>query len=106
MRNTLLKMLAALMWALTACADVVPVQNFDLEKVGKMFLKVWLNAVDLVLHTSHLWFLSQMTGKWFTTGFASNAQWFVNQKASMKMGTAMLTPTEGGDINLSYATLK
>lgn len=47
-----------------------------------------------------------MTGKWFIAGFASNAQWFVNHKASMKMGTAMLTPTEGGDIDLSYATLK
>lgn len=39
-------------------------------------------------------------------GFASNAQWFVNHKPSMKMGTAMLVPTEGGDIDLSYATLK
>ncbi|XP_003967901.2 lipocalin-like [Takifugu rubripes] len=78
MRNTLLNMLATLMWVLTACAEVVPVQNFDLEK---------------------------MTGKWFTAGFASNAQWFVNHKASMKMGTATLTPTEGGDIDLSYTTL-
>lgn len=58
MRNTLLNMLATLMWALTACADVVPVQNFDLEKVGKTFLKVLLNAGDLVLHISHLWCLS------------------------------------------------
>lgn len=47
-----------------------------------------------------------MTGKWFIAGFASNAQWFVNHKALMKMGTAMLTPTEGGDMDLSYATLK
>lgn len=49
MRNTLLPMLAALAWALTACADVVPVQNFDLEKVGKMLPKVRLNPGDLVL---------------------------------------------------------
>lgn len=47
-----------------------------------------------------------MAGKWYTSGFASNAQWFVNHKATMKMGTAMLTPTEGGDMDLSYATLK
>lgn len=50
MRNTLLNMLATLMWVLTACAEVVPVQNFDLEKVGKTFLKVLLNAGALVLH--------------------------------------------------------
>lgn len=48
MRNTPLPMLAALAWALTACADVVPVQNFDLEKVGKMFPKVRLNPGELV----------------------------------------------------------
>ncbi|CAF97961.1 unnamed protein product [Tetraodon nigroviridis] len=78
MRNTLLKMLAAMMCALTAYADVVPVQNFDLEK---------------------------MAGKWYMSGFASNAQWFVNFKSTMKMGTAVITPTEGGDVDLSYATL-
>lgn len=38
MSNTLLKMLAAMIWAVTASADVVPVQNFDLEKVGKMLI--------------------------------------------------------------------
>lgn len=48
MRNTLLKMLAAMMWALTASTDVVPVQNFDLEKVGMLMLKVWVKAGDLV----------------------------------------------------------
>lgn len=58
MRNTLLNMLATLMWVLTAYAEVMPVQNFDLEKVGKIFLKVLLNADDLVLHISHLWCLS------------------------------------------------
>lgn len=39
-------------------------------------------------------------------GFATNAQWFVNRKDTMKMGTAMLVPTEGGDLDLTYATLK
>lgn len=33
MRNTLLRMLAALMCVLAVCADVAPVQDFDLEKV-------------------------------------------------------------------------
>lgn len=46
-----------------------------------------------------------MAGKWFIVGFASNAQWFVNHKAEMKMGTAMVVPT-AGDLNLSYANLK
>uniref|UniRef100_A0A3Q3VWM5 Lipocalin/cytosolic fatty-acid binding domain-containing protein n=1 Tax=Mola mola TaxID=94237 RepID=A0A3Q3VWM5_MOLML len=78
MRNTLFKMLAALMCALSACANVMPVQDFDLQK---------------------------MTGKWYMVGFASNAQWFVNHKANMKMSTAMIQSTDGGDIDLSYATL-
>lgn len=47
-----------------------------------------------------------MTGKWYMVGFASNAQWFVNHKANMKMSTAMIQSTDGGDIDLSYATLK
>ncbi|XP_044032817.1 lipocalin-like [Siniperca chuatsi] len=78
MRNTLLRMLAALMCSLAACADVTPVTDFDLEK---------------------------MAGKWYITGFATNAQWFVNHKAGMKVGTAMLVPTAGGDLDLSYANL-
>ncbi|XP_077951948.1 prostaglandin D2 synthase b, tandem duplicate 1 [Gasterosteus aculeatus] len=78
MRNTLLRMLAALMCVMGACAQVSPVEDFDLDK---------------------------MAGKWFIVGFASNAQWFVNHKAEMKMGTAMVVPT-AGDLDLSYANLK
>ncbi|XP_031138103.1 lipocalin-like [Sander lucioperca] len=78
MRNTLLRMLAALMCVLAACADVTPVQDFDLQK---------------------------MAGKWYVVGFATNAPWFVNHKAGMKMGTAVLVPTAGGDMDLSYANL-
>ncbi|XP_070784122.1 lipocalin-like [Enoplosus armatus] len=78
MRNTLLRILAALMCALAACADITPVADFDLEK---------------------------MAGKWYIVGFATNAQWFVNHKAGMKVGTAMLVPTAGGDLDLSYANL-
>lgn len=78
MRNTLLRMLAALMCALAACTDVTPVQDFDLQK---------------------------MAGKWYMVGFATNAQWFANNKAGMKMGTAILVPTDGGDLDLSYANL-
>lgn len=48
----------------------------------------------------------QMAGKWYIVGFATNAQWFVNHKAGMKVGTAMLVPTAGGDLDLSYANLK
>lgn len=77
MRNTLLRMLGALMCVLGACAEVTPVQDFDLEK---------------------------MAGKWYIVGFATNAQWFVNNKAGMKIGTAMIVPT-GGDLDLAYANL-
>ncbi|XP_049420653.1 lipocalin-like [Epinephelus fuscoguttatus] len=78
MRNTLLSMLVALMCALAACTEVTPVADFDLQK---------------------------MAGKWYMVGFATNAQWFVNHKAGMKMGTAVLKPTDGGDLDLSYANL-
>uniref|UniRef100_A0A3Q1GM51 Prostaglandin D2 synthase b, tandem duplicate 1 n=1 Tax=Acanthochromis polyacanthus TaxID=80966 RepID=A0A3Q1GM51_9TELE len=78
MRNTLLKMLAALMCTLATCADVMPVKDFNLE---------------------------MMAGKWYLVGFATNAQWFVNHKASMKSGVAQLSPTEGGDLDLSYSKL-
>ncbi|XP_075936752.1 lipocalin-like [Anarhichas minor] len=77
MRNTLLRMLGALMCVLAACAAVTPVQDFDLQK---------------------------MAGKWYIVGFATNAQWFVTNKAGMKTGTAMLVPT-GEDLDLSYANL-
>jgi len=78
MRSTLLRMLAALMCSLAACAEVPPVADFDLQK---------------------------MAGKWYMVGFASNALWFVNHKAGMKVGTAMLVPTAEGDLDLSYANL-
>ncbi|XP_041823370.1 lipocalin-like isoform X2 [Melanotaenia boesemani] len=78
MRITLLRMLATLTCVLAACAEVVPVKDFSLEK---------------------------MAGKWYMVGFATNAQWFVNHKDSMKTGTAIIVPTEGGDMDLSYTNL-
>lgn len=45
-----------------------------------------------------------MGGKWYVAGFATNADWFVNKKSEMKMGTAMMTPTAEGDLNLSLAS--
>merc|ERR1712035_223281 len=78
MRSTLLRMLAALMCSLAACAEITPVADFDPQK---------------------------MAGKWYMVGFATNALWFVNHKAGMKVGTAMLVPTEVGDLDLAYATL-
>ncbi|XP_040036256.2 lipocalin [Gasterosteus aculeatus] len=49
--------------------------------------------------------LQEVAGKWYLIGFATNAQWFVNRRASMKMGAAMLTPTADGDLDISYASL-
>nr|XP_057915370.1 lipocalin-like [Doryrhamphus excisus] len=79
MRNTLVKMLAALMCTLAAFADVVPVQDFDLQR---------------------------MTGKWYLVGIASNAPWFVSNKATMKLGTAVIAATDGGDMDLTYSHIK
>ncbi|KAM7370018.1 hypothetical protein PAMP_011304 [Pampus punctatissimus] len=78
MRNTLLRTVAALMCMLAASADIMPVNDFDVEKFG---------------------------GKWYIVGFATNAQWFVVNKAGTKVGTAVIVPTAGGDMDLSYANL-
>ncbi|KAK2859366.1 hypothetical protein Q5P01_003986 [Channa striata] len=79
MSKTLLKMLGTLMCVLAVCADVTPVKDFNLEK---------------------------MTGKWYIVGFATNAQWFVDHKAEMKVGTVVLVATADGDLDFSYANLK
>ncbi|XP_047462498.1 palmitoyltransferase ZDHHC23-A-like [Mugil cephalus] len=46
-----------------------------------------------------------MTGKWYVIGFATNAQWFVTRKATMKMGTTTFTPTLTEDLEMSYAAV-
>ncbi|XP_032408086.1 lipocalin-like [Xiphophorus hellerii] len=78
MTTTGLRMLTALTCVLAASANTTPVPDFSLEKVA---------------------------GKWYMAGFATNAQWFVNHKDTMKMGIAMMVPTDIGDLDLSYATL-
>ncbi|KAM4533322.1 prostaglandin D2 synthase b, tandem duplicate 1 [Odontesthes bonariensis] len=78
MKTTLLRLIAALACVLAAYAEVMPAKDFNLE---------------------------QMTGKWYLVGFATNAVWFVNHKDSMKVGTVMVEPTAGGDLDLSYANL-
>ncbi|XP_077592077.1 lipocalin-like [Stigmatopora nigra] len=76
MLNTPLKMLVALMCILATYADITPVQNFDLQR---------------------------MAGKWYMIGFATNAPWFVNNRAGMTMGTTIFTPTAEGDLELRHA---
>ncbi|XP_042164615.1 lipocalin-like [Oncorhynchus tshawytscha] len=61
---------------LVACVNVMPQKDFNLEK---------------------------MAGKWWAVGFATNAKWFMNRKASMKMGTSMMLPTAGGDLDINCA---
>ncbi|KAI7792801.1 lipocalin-like isoform X1 [Triplophysa rosa] len=77
--SVVLKMMCVLLCAVFVSAEVMPMTDFDLEKVG---------------------------GKWYLVGFATNAKWFATRKASMKMGTSMLTPTMDGDLDLNSASLK
>ncbi|XP_051737615.1 lipocalin-like [Ctenopharyngodon idella] len=77
--TVVLKMLCVLLCAVFASAEVMPMPDFDLEKMG---------------------------GKWYLIGFATNAEWFVSHKADMKMGTAMLVATAEGDLDISYSNLK
>uniref|UniRef100_A0A671TQD7 Zgc:153704 n=1 Tax=Sparus aurata TaxID=8175 RepID=A0A671TQD7_SPAAU len=74
----LLTVLGAVLCSWTASSEVVPQADFNPQS---------------------------MAGKWYLVGFATNAQWFVNRRDSMKVGTAMFTPTADGDLDLSYASL-
>lgn len=74
----LLTVLGAVLCFLTVSSELVPQADFNLQG---------------------------MAGKWYLIGFATNAQWFVSRRASMKVGTAMITPTADGDLDLSYASL-
>ncbi|KAI7792803.1 lipocalin-type prostaglandin D synthase-like protein, partial [Triplophysa rosa] len=76
--SVILKMMCVLLCAVFVSAEVMPMTDFDLDK---------------------------MSGKWYIIGMATNAEWFVSHKANKKMGTAMLVPTEDGDLDLSYANL-
>ncbi|XP_069368756.1 lipocalin-like isoform X2 [Paralichthys olivaceus] len=75
MRNSLLMKLGTLMCVLAVHADIMPVKDFDMEK---------------------------MAGEWFIVGYASNAQWYVKQKENMKLGTNVLKPADDGDLDLTY----
>ncbi|XP_030625163.1 lipocalin-like [Chanos chanos] len=79
MAAAVLRLFGVLLCALIACAEVMPMSDFDLQG---------------------------MSGKWFIIGFATNAEWFVSHKDNMKMGTAMLVPTESGDLDITYANLQ
>ncbi|CAL8365126.1 unnamed protein product [Lota lota] len=79
MATALLSVLGILLCSLLVTSDVVPQDNFNLQAVA---------------------------GKWYLISFATNAQWFVDHRSSMKMGTAMLTPTAADDLEMSYASLR
>jgi len=73
-----LRVLGALLCAMSISAGVIPKKDFTVE---------------------------QMAGKWYMVGLATNAQWFVNHKSGMKQGTATVAPTAAGDLQVQYATL-
>ncbi|XP_050989157.1 lipocalin [Labeo rohita] len=80
MTTVVLKTLGVLLCAAFISAQVMPMPGFDLEKMG---------------------------GKWYLVGFATNAERFVSHyKADMKMATAIMVPTEDGDLDLSYSHLQ
>ncbi|KAK7926084.1 hypothetical protein WMY93_008394 [Mugilogobius chulae] len=46
-----------------------------------------------------------MSGKWYLTGFATNAQWFIRHKVTMGMGTSTFTVMDG-DLDMPFESLK
>ncbi|XP_077078243.1 lipocalin-like [Siphateles boraxobius] len=79
MTTTVLGLLGVLLCAAAVSSEVTPQTDFDIKGVA---------------------------GKWYLIGFATNAEWFVTRKANMKMGIAMLTPTDEGDLEIAYSSLK
>nr|CBA10399.1 prostaglandin D synthase [Platichthys flesus]CBA10402.1 prostaglandin D synthase [Platichthys flesus] len=75
MMNSLLMKLGTLMCVLAVHADVMPVKDFDLEK---------------------------MAGDWYVVGYASNAKWFVDSKEETKLGTQIFKPGHDGHMDLVY----
>ncbi|XP_073682699.1 lipocalin-like [Garra rufa] len=75
MKTVALKTMCVLLCAVCISAQVMPMPDFDLEKMG---------------------------GKWYLVGFATNVKHY---KDEMKMATATMVPTEDGDFNLSYSHL-
>ncbi|XP_048042833.1 lipocalin-like isoform X1 [Megalobrama amblycephala] len=78
MPTTVLGLLGVLLCALAVSSEVTPQPDFDVKGVA---------------------------GKWYLIGFATNAEWFVARKANMKMGVAMLTPRDEGDLEMAYSSL-
>uniref|UniRef100_UPI0037E98D38 lipocalin-like n=1 Tax=Semicossyphus pulcher TaxID=241346 RepID=UPI0037E98D38 len=74
----LLTLLGAVLCTMTVSSEVLPQADFNVQG---------------------------MAGKWYLVGFATNAEWFVSHKNSMKIGTAMFTPTADGDLDISHASL-
>ncbi|CAI5643720.1 unnamed protein product [Oreochromis niloticus] len=76
--HLLLTLLGAMLSSLMVSSEVQPQADFDIQAIA---------------------------GKWYLIGIATDAQWFVSHRASMKMGTAMITPTADGDVEVSYSSL-
>uniref|UniRef100_A0A669EXB5 Zgc:153704 n=1 Tax=Oreochromis niloticus TaxID=8128 RepID=A0A669EXB5_ORENI len=76
--HLLLTLLGAVLSSLMVSSEVQPQADFDVQAIA---------------------------GKWYLIGIATDAQWFVSHRASMKMGTAMITPTADGDVEMSYSSL-
>ncbi|XP_013876073.1 lipocalin [Austrofundulus limnaeus] len=76
--TSLLTLLGAVLCSLAVSSEVLPQADFNIQG---------------------------MSGKWYLIGIASNSQWLVRRRATMKMGTAMLKPTANGDLEMSYASL-
>ncbi|KAG8008175.1 Lipocalin, partial [Nibea albiflora] len=75
---SLLTVLGTVLCSLVVSSEVVPQADFNLQAAA---------------------------GKWYLIGFATNAQWFINHRASMKMGVTMFTPNADGDLDMSYTSL-
>uniref|UniRef100_A0A3Q0QWC0 Zgc:153704 n=1 Tax=Amphilophus citrinellus TaxID=61819 RepID=A0A3Q0QWC0_AMPCI len=75
---SLLTLLGAVLCSLMVSSEVVPQADFDLQALA---------------------------GKWYLIGIATNDLWFLSFKNFVLMGTATITPTADGDLELVYSEL-
>ncbi|XP_067262633.1 cytosolic phospholipase A2 gamma-like isoform X2 [Chanodichthys erythropterus] len=78
MPTTMLGLLGVLLCALAVSSGVTPQPDFNIKR---------------------------MAGKWYLIGIATSDEWFVSCKADLKMGVAILTPSDEGDLEMAYSSL-
>ncbi|XP_072301660.1 lipocalin-like [Eucyclogobius newberryi] len=75
--------------------------TFLTTALGLAFCFFWASADVLPQSDFNI---EGMSGKWYLTGFATNAQWFIGHKVTMGTGTSTFTSMDG-DLDMPFESL-